>query len=481
MTGKGQGPRQHRRGPRQAAPTSGHDGQARASTPAAKPSGLAAREVAVAVVAAVLDSGRSLEDALAAAYAALPVQGIEPRDRAFVRTLVATTLRHARPLQHLIGGYLERPLPDSARTVEHILLVGAAQLILLATPPHAAVSLAVEATRRAPGGGRLDKLVNAVLRRLDREGRAAYAALAPATRAPPSWMFARWVACYGEATAGAIAAASLTEAGLDITPKTDAALWAERLGGELMTTGTIRVMPGGRIEDLPGYAEGAWWVQDAAALLPARLLGDVAGRRVLDLCAAPGGKTAALAATGARVTSLDASEVRSRRMRENLGRLGLSADVVVADARAFDPGHLFDAVLVDAPCSATGTIRRHPDILHLKRAGDLTHLVPLQRELLTHAARLVAPGGRLVYCTCSLEPEEGQAQIAGLLAARDDFTPLPIEPGEAGISAEWISTAGHLRTLPFHTPALADDGGDDKAAALPGMDGFFAARLERRA
>jgi len=221
-----------------------------------------------------------------------------------------------------------------------------------------------------------------------------------------------------------------------------------------------------------GFAEGAWWVQDAAAALPARLLGHVAGRDVADLCAAPGGKTAELAAAGAKAVAVDRSEERLARLRSNLVRLGLDAETVAADAADWSPGRTFDAVLLDAPCSATGTIRRHPDILHLRRKDDTSTRVALQRRLLDRAARLVAPGGRLVYCTCSLEPEEGEAQVARLLEANRELSRLPIAPGEAGIDAGWITPAGDLRTLPCHL-ASPEPG-------LSGLDGFYAARLGKR-
>jgi 16S rRNA (cytosine967-C5)-methyltransferase len=220
----------------------------------------------------------------------------------------------------------------------------------------------------------------------------------------------------------------------------------------------------GRIEDLPGFADGAWWVQDAAAALVVRLAGVVAGRSVADLCAAPGGKTAQLAAAGAQVTAVDVSPVRLGRLRDNLARLHLQADVVEADAAAWSPGRTFDIVILDAPCSATGTIRRHPDILRLKRVDDIARMADLQRGMLANAADLVAPGGLLVYATCSLEPEEGERQIAAFLAKRPGFQRETIDPASINAVSAWFTPLGELRTLPFH---------------LSGMDGFCAARLRR--
>ena len=252
-------------------------------------------------------------------------------------------------------------------------------------------------------------------------------------------------------TARRIAEASLAEAPLDLTLKpgttADAQAWAEKLGGTLLPTGSVRVTAHGRIEDLPGFADGAWWVQDAAAALVVRLAGDVAGRSVADLCAAPGGKTAQLAAAGAQVTAVDASAARLSRLRENLARLHLQADVVEADAATWSPGRTFDVVILDAPCSATGTIRRHPDILRLKRAEDITRMAELQQKMLAHAATLVAPGGLLVYATCSLEPEEGERQVAAFLAARPEFARETIAPASIGADPAWFTPAGELRTL----------------------------------
>jgi len=287
----------------------------------------------------------------------------------------------------------------------------------------------------------------------------------------PVWLLDRWIKTYGEADARRIAEASLAEAALDLAVKDDGEAWAARLGGVLLPTGSVRLKAGGRIEDLEGYAEGAWWVQDAAAALPARLLGDVRDRTVADLCAAPGGKTAELAAAGARVTAVELSGARLTRLRSNLERLHLEAELVEADATTWRPEHAFDAVLLDAPCTATGTIRRHPDILRLKRPEDVAALAALQARLLDNAVGLLKPGGTLVYCTCSLEPEEGAEQISRLLAREPRLARSPIHAGECGIAPEWITPEGDLRTLPFHRPGTDTDPG--------GLDGFYAARIVR--
>ncbi|HVZ15177.1 MAG TPA: RsmB/NOP family class I SAM-dependent RNA methyltransferase, partial [Bauldia sp.] len=278
------------------------------------------------------------------------------------------------------------------------------------------------------------------------------------------------VATYGEATAAAIAAAHRLEPALDVSVKADAPGWAERLGGVVLPTGSVRTLASGDIAALPGFDDGAWWVQDAAAALPARLLGRVAGLSVADLCAAPGGKTAELAAAGAAVTAVEISGRRASRLRQNLARLGLAAEVVTADVLGWQPPALFDAVLLDAPCAATGTIRRHPDVAWLKKPEDIAALAAVQARMLTRAATLLKPGGRLVYCTCSLEPEEGEAHLSATLAA----LPLvldPVMPAEVGGVAGIARADGTVRTLACHLP--------NANPRLAGLDGFFMMRLRR--
>lgn len=434
-----------------------------------RPSGYAARALAVETLAAVLDHGRPLDEAfeLAAGHAG----PLEARDRALARLIVLTVLRRKGELQAVVSSFLEKPLPAASGRLWPILLSAAAQLLLLDTPPHAAISLAVDQCRDDRRAARFAGLANAVLRRVSTTGKDVLAGLDPVSVNLPPWLLARWSETYGEAEARAIAAASLREAALDLSTKAEPSAWAERLGGRLLPTGSVRVASAGRVEDLPGYAEGAWWVQDAAAALPARLLGPLAGRDVADLCAAPGGKTAQLAAGGARVTAVDASPQRLVRLTGNLARLGLEAALVEADLMAWDPGRTFDAVLLDAPCSATGTIRRHPDILHLSRKDDTSGRVALQQRLLDRAAGLVRPGGLLVFCTCSLEPEEGPGQIARFLEAHADFERVPLGPGEFGLDPAWRTADGDLRTLPSHFA--------DAEPGLSGLDGFYAARLRR--
>lgn len=435
--------------------------------------GLQARELACHVVAAVLDKGRTLDEALGTAMERAEAQDLSAKDKAFARSICTTVLRRQGQLEAIVGAFIERPLPDQRGNLTPILLSAAAQLVFLDVPPHAVINLAVEQVRRDRRAQRFDKLSNAVLRRVSERGAEIASTQDAARLNTPDWLWQRWAAAYGEAAAREIATASLREAPLDISVKDNSAgpHWAEQLGGTLLPSGSIRLAAGGRIEELPGFAEGAWWVQDAAAALPAKLFGNVEGQRIADLCAAPGGKTAELAAAGARVTAVDSSGQRLARLKANLERLQLEAQVIHADASDWQPSEPFDGVLLDAPCSATGTIRRHPDILRLKQPGDIDRLGELQARLLQNAARMVKPGGLLVYCTCSLEPEEGAHQVEKLLA-RGSFERVPIAADEIGADPGWISPAGDLRTLPFHLPQSAE--------GMSGMDGFYAARLRRK-
>lgn len=427
------------------------------------PEGLAARRAAFDLLHAVLAGKRSLDEALEFAPR---VRALDPRDRAFARLLATTVLRRQGQLDALIRHAVARGLPRHATAVRDVLRLGLAQLLILDTPPHAAVATSVDLveTVEAP---RFKGLVNAVLRRLSREGPALVEAQDAPRLNTPDWLWRSWETAYGAASAQRIAAAHLTEAPLDLTVKAEPSAWAERLAAVVLPTGTLRRPAGGTVTDLPGFAEGAWWVQDAAAALPARLFGPVAGRRVADLCAAPGGKAAQLAAAGARVTAIDRSARRMERVRRNLARLDLAVELVTSDVLLYRPDDRFDAVLLDAPCSSTGTIRRHPDIQRLKQPEDIAKLAAAQARLLDHAVELVKPGGLLVWCTCSLQPEEGPRQIEDLLARGAPVERVPVRPDEVGGLAELLTPLGEIRSLPFHL------------AALGGIDGFHIARLRR--
>jgi len=433
--------------------------------------GLPARRAAVELLAAVLQRKQVLDDVLGRSLERGAMFDLATRDRALARAIVAASLRQKGELDRVLFTFLERGLPDKSGTLYPILLAGAAQLIFLKTPPHAAIDLAVTLAQYDPKAKRYDKLVNAVLRRVANEGEAIASALDAARVNTPDWLWSRWVSYWGEARAHAIAEANLIEPPLDLTVKNNPALWAERLSGRVLVTGSVRLLPKGRIESLASYDEGAWWVQDVAASLPAKLLGHVAGQPVADLCAAPGGKTAQLVLGGASVIAVDNSKTRLKLLAENLKRLHLEAELVEADAASWQPGGLFDAVLLDAPCSSTGTIRRHPDIPYVKSAKDIEALAALQARLLDNAARLVRPGGKLIYSTCSLEPEEGEAQIAAFLTRNAAFSIDPISPAELYGQAQWIEPSGCLRTFPYELKL--------DSAEWSGMDGFFAARLVR--
>jgi 16S rRNA (cytosine967-C5)-methyltransferase len=430
--------------------------------------GMAARLLAAEIIEGVLRRRRPLDDELNGERAQTALAALDERDRAFARALIATALRNLGSLRHLIGLFAERGLPRDAPRVETILLLGAAQILFLNVPDHAAVDLGVRMARADRQALHYAPLVNALLRRVTREGKERLAERDIAVLNTPDWLLARWTATYGTETAHAIAVAHSTEPALDLTVPSNPEHWAAQLGGHVLPTGSVRTIAHGPVTALPGFAEGAWWVQDAAAALPARLLGNLAGLRVADLCAAPGGKAAQLAAAGAQLTAVDRAPRRVTQLRENLARLQLTADIVCANAEQWEAAP-FDAVLLDAPCSATGTIRRHPDVQWLKSETDIGKLAAFQRRLLARASALTKPGGTLVYCTCSLEPEEGEQAVAELLAHDSSLRRAPITAAEVFGQTEFLTEDGDLRTLPCHWPATP--------LRLAGLDGFYAARL----
>jgi len=432
--------------------------------------GLAARRIAADIVDGVLHKHRTLDDQLDGAGAHPGLKTLSDRDRALMRRLVATTLRRLGTLGHLLSRLLDRGVPTDAPRAQSALLIGAAQILWMDVPDHAAVDLSVRLVQSDRRAAKYAGLVNAVLRRCAREGAPLIEEVKSDTLDVAPWLLRRWIAIYGEAVARDIAHAIGHEPSLDITVKSDPAQWASRLHGEMLPTGSVRTLLQGSVTMLPGFTEGQWWVQDAAAALPARLFGDVGGKHIADLCAAPGGKTAQLAHAGARVVAVDRSANRMARLRDNLARLSLQADAVVADAAEWQgSGELFDGILVDAPCTSTGTIRRHPDIGWLRQEADIAALTALQQRLLQRAAMLLKPGGTLVYCTCSLEPEEGEQAIAAFLAADSSMRRVPVEPSEVAGLSEIITVEGDLRTLPCHLP--------NQEPRLGGLDGFYAARL----
>ena len=422
---------------------------------------LASRQAALEILVSCLDKGQPLDEALArhAGFA-----GLDPRDRAFVRLLLATTLRRLGEIDVVLATLIERPLEGPNAAGRQVLRLGAAQLLFLGTAPHAAVDTSVRLIEDAHLP-HLKGLANAVLRRISREGAAILGDRDPARLNTPQWLWASWAEAYGEDTTRAIAAAHLIEAPLDLTPRANTDFWAGQLEAEVLPTGTLRRTGGGHIAELAGFAEGAWWVQDAAATLPVRLLGDITGKRVADLCAAPGGKTMQLCAAGANVTAVDISARRMIRVGENLARAGLAAELITADASKWTAAEKFDAILLDAPCSGTGTLRRHPDIAWLKDEEDVGRLTLTQDRLLLHAVEQLKPGAMLVYAVCSLQEDEGPARIEALLSREPRLSRVPVQPAELPGLENALTKDGDVRTLPSMWPERG------------GLDGFYIARL----
>jgi 16S rRNA (cytosine967-C5)-methyltransferase len=433
--------------------------------PGEEQAGLPARRLAWIVVDEVLRSRRALDETFDRAARAA---GLAGRDEALARAIAVVTVRRLGTIREALSERMPKGLPKDERALA-LLAAGAAQVLFLDVPDHAAVDLAVRLARSERPLQHLAGLANAVLRRIVRERDEIMAQSDPLDTDTPEWLASRWRAHYGEATARAIAAAHGAGAAVDLTVKDNPAGWAERLGGDLLATGTVRLRERGDLRELPGYGEGSWWVQDAAAALPARLLGARPGERVADLCAAPGGKTAQLAQAGAQVLAVDRSAQRLKRLAENMARLRLAIETKAADALAVE-AEPFDAVLLDAPCSATGTIRRHPDVPWIKSEEDVRKLAELQTKLLDKAADLTRPGGRLVYCTCSLEPEEGEHQVAAFLDRRPEFRRVSVADDELPGLSVAITSEGDLRILPHQ-------GGETLGAT--GLDGFFISRLLR--
>ena len=415
----------------------------------------------------ILKNGATLDGALEAVLGGLA----RVQDRGLVRAIVTTSLRRKGQIDQALGRFLSKPLPGKSGNAGTILLAASAQLVFMRVPPHAAIDLAVRQARKDRNARHFSGLINAVLRKVSGKADTIAAETGAGRANTPDWLWQRWSGCFGDEVAGDIAGAHLNEPPLDLSVKDGARAdhWAGQLGGVVLVNGTVRITGStGRIEDLPGYGDGEWWVQDAAATLPVAMLGEVKGLRVLDLCAAPGGKTAQLAAAGARVTAVDLSEARLARVEQNLQRLGLSADLRCHDAVTLTGDEPYDAVICDVPCSATGTIRRHPDLPYLKTAKQMTDLTKVQSAILGNAINLTRPGGTIVYCTCSLEPEECEGQIESLLASDAPVTRDPVTPEQLFGQAHLVTGRGDLRSLPFH--ALGE---------MPGLDGFYACRLRK--
>ena len=433
--------------------------------------GLAARLAAASILNDIVGRYHPLDECFSGTAILSRLGGLEPRDIALTRSIVTVALRRLGTIRAALAGLLEKGLPRQATHLEWTLIAAAAQILFLDVPDHAAVDLAVRATRLEAKNAPYASLINGVLRNLIRAREKILLESDPLDHDTPPWLAARWRKTYGEAEAHAIASAHREEPTLDLTVLSDPLIWAERLGATVLPTGSLRLSTHMPVTELAGFAEGRWFVQDAAAALPARLLRVGPGTRVADFCAAPGGKAAQLAAAGAEVTAIDRSAERLKRLASNFARLNLHADVVVADIVSLK-GPPFDAILVDAPCLGTGTIRRHPDIAWIKKPRDIATLTALQARLLDKAVALVKPGGMIVYCTCSIEPEENEMQISALLRREPSVVRVPITADEVGGLPEILNENGELRTLPLHLQAAEP--------RLSGLDGFFAARLLRR-
>lgn len=433
--------------------------------------GLAARQAASRLLAAVIDKKASLDGMLDQTSGNPAYMALSPADRALVRAILNSALRHLPQIDAMIASLLKTPLPDGARALQHVLAVAAAQILYLDVPDRAAVDLAVEQASTDPRNKRFASLVNALLRRLSAEKEQLLADIGTTSALPP-WFENRLVEAYGPAAAAAIAEAHLAPAAIDLTVKSDPSGWAERLGGTILPTGSVRLADyEGSVTDLEGYADGEWWVQDAAAAIPALLFGDLSGQRVVDLCAAPGGKTAQLIMAGAQVTALDMSASRLKRLGENLERLRLKAELIEVNAGDFVPASLFDAALLDAPCSSTGTARRHPDVPWTKGPEDVRKLAGVQERLLRHALTVVRPGGLIVFSNCSLDPIEGEEMIARFLRENATVSRVPVTPAMLPGPEDAITELGEVRTTPAMLKA--------ETAKASGMDGFYACVLRR--
>lgn len=461
----------------------------RRSPKAPATSGFAARKAATEILNAVLAEGASLDDAFAAAISGGTLKGVEGRDRALTRLIVATSLRRLPEIETIIAKFVKKKLGAKTGLVREILITGAAQMMFLDIAPHAVVNVATSLASADRHGRHFKGLVNAVLRNISKSEEAPLQGEAAVKMNLPPWLLTSWVKAYGEADALAAASLLFEDPPLDLTTKSDPQKWGEALGGAVLENGTVRLNKPGRVEALAGFEDGDWWVQDAAASLPARLLAAKSGKNIIDLCAAPGGKTAQLALTGAKVTAVERNPERAKRLGANLTRLGFKAEIVVDDAALWRPETRADGVLLDAPCSATGIFRRHPDSLRRRGQSQVAKLAKLQAELIDASLAMLNPGGTLVYCTCSLEVAEGEAQIDAALARHSNLEVIPIAPGEVPGFAKSVTDQGYLRVLPHHLsaparPDLAEitpesDQNSESKGGWPagGSDGFFAAKL----
>ena len=430
---------------------------------------LQARKVALYILQQVFGQRHTLDQAIDESR---EFASLSQRDRAFVRMLVTTVIRRLGQIDDLIRRSLSRPdQPLNPPILEYVLRLGVAQLLFMNVPDHAAVNTSVMLVE-AEGHGRIKGFVNALMRRIASEGKDWTTRQDVARLNTPEWLLKIWIEDFGLKNAIDIANANLHEAPLDISLKRQVTQdsMSESLGASVLPTGTLRIAGSRMVSELPGFNDGMWWVQDAAAAIPVKLFGDqIEGQTVIDLCAAPGGKTAQLASLGANVVAIDRSAKRLHRLQENMKRLRLDerVKIEVADAAVWKSRDQVPFILLDAPCSATGTVRRNPDVIWMKSPNDIHSLIELQEKLLENAIKMLAPGGTLIYCTCSLQKCEGEYQIERILEQHPELSRAAIHVHELGGLSEIITPRGDVRILPSHMPNIG------------GMDGFFVSRLRK--
>ncbi len=445
--------------------------------------GLAARQCAVTILTRVFDDGRGLDGLLDTRHGPSSYRNLSDADKSLVRAICTTVFRHRGEIDGALNNLLDRKLPKNARHLIHTLYIGAAQILFLDVPDSAAVDLAVTTLREDKRSTRFAGLANAILRRLSREKEElllnqnadewALSNMAP-------WLRKNLRKAYGKERLSAIASQHMLEPIIDITVKQDPEVWAEKLGGTALFGNSIRIHREGRIEDWEGYTDGQWWVQDAAASIPVHLLGNISGKQVLDLCAAPGGKTAQLANAGAHVTALEASKSRLERLQLNMERLKLTVDAQNGDLFEWEVKQEFDAVLLDAPCSSTGTIRRHPDVQWTKSPEIIAELAKLQSDMILRALTFLKPGGTLMFSNCSLNREEGEDIFATLTSQDVGLIPDPILVEELFDLKDVITRQGTVRTLPSQLQNVKPpENCKSDPKRFTGFDGFFAARFKK--
>ena len=445
--------------------------------------GLAARQVAATVLARVIDDGRGLDGVLETRHGPSALKNLSPADAKLVRAIATTALRNRGVIDHSLNKLMSRKPPKNARHLLHSLHVAGAQILFMDVPDSAAVDLAVTSLSGNSRSERFASLGNAVLRKLSKTKEELLGAITPQEQARmnmPGWMWQQTRKSFGKERAQKITELHMLEPVIDLTVKSDPIEWAKRLGGTPLYGNSIRVPAKGSVDTWDGFEQGEWWVQDFAAHLPAHLLGDIAGKTVIDLCAAPGGKTAQLINAGATVTALEAVRSRCDRLEENLTRLNFDAKIVNADLFDWKPDQLFDAVLLDAPCSSTGTIRRHPDVQWSKSKDQIEELATLQFNMTVHAASFLKPNGILVFSNCSLMRSEGEDLFAKITKGGFGLEAQKLTADDIFGLEECITGQGTARTLPSHMLSIEPPKDNDIAPErMGGLDGFFAARFVR--